>query len=297
MRPIEYEIYRSYRSQLKFKTPDQLPKTEKVHFFELCKKYDTLFFDAWGTLYIENRALDNAVETIQRLRQRGAMVRMVTNNSSMTPDALARETSAIGFDFKPHEIISSSQLLQSEVNLLNIKEAFHLGRKNSLEIVLRSHIAPVEEPKEPVVILTSTPSPEDHQRMVDQAEKILKREGAQLLILNPDAMAPYLDGGYGETAGALGWRLANRTGCETRYSGKPFPELFQLAIDSLPSTPQNILMVGDTMGTDIVGAQMAGIDSLLLLQGNSRSADWKRDAQQLQCSPNYVTDSLAIEVV
>jgi ribonucleotide monophosphatase NagD (HAD superfamily) len=51
------------------------------------------------------------------------------------------------------------------------------------------------------------------------------------------------------------------------------------------------------MGTDIVGAQMAGIDSLLLLQGNSRGADWEQDAQQLQCSPNYVTDSLAIEVV
>ncbi|KJV53838.1 HAD hydrolase, IA, variant 1 family protein [Orientia tsutsugamushi str. Gilliam] len=55
------------------------------------------------------------------------------------------------------------------------------------------------------------------------------------------------------------------------YSGKPHSEIFQAVLNTLALNvkKKKILMIGDTLETDILGANNIGIDSALVLTGNA----------------------------
>ncbi|HEX7567887.1 MAG TPA: HAD family hydrolase [Anaerolineaceae bacterium] len=52
---------------------------------------------------------------------------------------------------------------------------------------------------------------------------------------------------------------------------KPNPGIFQLALDHFKTAPENVAMVGDTLGADILGAQNAGIASIWITRRAERS--------------------------
>lgn len=71
--------------------------------------------------------------------------------------------------------------------------------------------------------------------------------------------------------------------------GKPHPPLYRLALERLGADPARTLAVGDRLGTDIVGAQAAGLDSAWVLTGVDRPTDLVAGS----ASPTYVLASLA----
>ena len=52
-----------------------------------------------------------------------------------------------------------------------------------------------------------------------------------------------------------------------RYYGKPYRDVYELALAKLELAPARVLAVGDGLGTDIAGANAAGLDSLLITGG------------------------------
>jgi 4-nitrophenyl phosphatase len=57
------------------------------------------------------------------------------------------------------------------------------------------------------------------------------------------------------------------TGIEPLIIGKPEPLLYQQAAESMKLDPAEILVIGDRLDTDILGAIRAGMASALLLTG------------------------------
>lgn len=58
---------------------------------------------------------------------------------------------------------------------------------------------------------------------------------------------------------------------------KPGKEIFQIALESLDSTPEETLYVGDLPGTDVLGARNAGVISVLVLRENESSIKHEPD--------------------
>jgi len=58
---------------------------------------------------------------------------------------------------------------------------------------------------------------------------------------------------------ALGWEFARVVTSESCRAYKPRPEMFARALESLGCTPEAALHVGDSIGSDLVGAAAAGI--------------------------------------
>jgi ribonucleotide monophosphatase NagD (HAD superfamily) len=99
-----------------------------------------------------------------------------------------------------------------------------------------------------------------------------------VVLCNPDLIYPVAPGRYGFTAGGLAVML--EAVIRERYPGpgepsvrlgKPYPPIFQeakrrLAVDKL-------VMVGDQLATDILGANRAGIDSVLVGTGLSGNVE------------------------
>ena len=286
MESLELEIYGRYRALVE-KTgafsgrtcPDGEPA--RVHLSDIIDRYDAFCFDGYGTLYNRGSFVyPGAKEWFAELRRRGKAIRLVTNAASNLDQALADEADARGFDFTVEETISSGSLLKPRDDL---REVFYIGRSTGVNVLSECGIAAVENPTSPVVAVSSSTATDE---MYAQAVSILKRPGALLLVLNPDAWAPRIDGTRAPVSGELCERLRRESGCAAEYFGKPFPGIWRKVRATLPAGAKAI-MIGDTLGTDVYGAYVAGFDSALVVGRNEPAEDLIADEKSLGIRPTY----------
>lgn len=276
-----------------------------VYMADLLERYDAFCFDGYGTLYNRGSFVyPGAMDWFQMLRRAGKHLRLVTNAASDVDEVLARDADKRGFDFSTEETISSGSLLKdlcAELRSrgLKLREVYYIGRETGKHVLDACGITAVEmdaEPAEPIVAISSAKdTPESYARAV----KILQRPGAILLVLNSDAWAPKIPDENGVTvrepvSGALSERLRRDSmcdanggeGCETYYLGKPFPQIWERVKVSLPAGSR-VLMIGDTLGTDVYGAKIAGFDSALVVGRNVPAAELSTDEAALGIRPDY----------
>jgi len=100
--------------------------------------------------------------------------------------------------------------------------------------------------------------------------------GAELLVLQKN---PYLisDKGYTLDTGAVVAMLEFSSGKKSQIMGKPSPHFFALALDELNLAPENVVIIGDDIESDIRGAQRMGIRGVLVETGNNQPHDLQRE--------------------
>ncbi|MBQ7081807.1 MAG: HAD family hydrolase [Fibrobacter sp.] len=297
-------------------------KPRSVTLPEIIDRYDAFCFDGYGTLYNRGSFVyPGAMEWFKMLRRAGKHLRLVTNAASDIDEVLARDADKRGFDFSTEETISSGSLLRELVESLRrgesaahsgaatfsrtatkpheLREIYYIGRetgKHVLEACGITAVAMDAEPAEPIVAISSA---KDMPETYVQAVKILRKPGAILLVLNSDAWAPKIPDENGVTirepvSGALSERLRRDSmcdanggeGCETFYLGKPFPQIWDKVKRSLPSGSR-VLMIGDTLGTDVYGAKIAGFDSALVVGRNVPAEELEADETVLCIRPDW----------
>lgn len=296
MDSFEQHIYRRYQKliceSLNVSLDSLLdsPDPRQVTLSDILDEYDAFCFDGYGTLYNRGSFVyPSALDWFSCLREHKKHVRLVTNAASNVDAQLALEALNRGFGFSEQETISSGSLLPDLVSRLRetrgmkLKDVFYIGRETGKNVLARSGMDASDDPLEPVVaISSSTATPDMYRRAVE----ILSQKGGLLLVLNPDAWAPNIDGSRDPVSGALCEHLRLDTGAETLYLGKPFPEIWKRVRDSLPENCRT-LMIGDTLGTDIFGGRIAGFDSALVVGRNVPECDLSDDESCLGLRPNY----------
>ena len=95
--------------------------------------------------------------------------------------------------------------------------------------------------------------------------------------------------GYVPDCGSVCEMLYRATGRRPRVIGKPQPEMALLAMESAGFAPEETVLVGDRLYTDIACAVNAGIDSVLVLSGESTEADLKTS----ETKPRWVLRDVA----
>ncbi len=81
--------------------------------------------------------------------------------------------------------------------------------------------------------------------------------------------------------------LEDATGVKATYIGKPSQFIFNIALESMGVESRRVLMVGDRVATDIMGAKKAGIKSVLVKTGEFKESDLSGDIQ-----PDFIIKSL-----
>lgn len=315
MTQFETEIYLRYRQIIESQgvgtsvlAGGESPAPRYTHMEDLLDRYDAFCFDGYGTLYNRGSFVyEGALDWYTMLRAAGKELRLITNAASDVDSVLAADAGKRGFAFSEAETISSGSLLKdlcSElryrgVNRRDVHEVYYIGRetgKHVLENCGIKAVAPAAEPVEPIVAISSA---KDTPETYEQAVKILRRPGSMLLVLNSDAWAPKIPDENGVTArepvsGELSERLRRDSmceanggaGCETYYLGKPFPSIWEKVKCSLPAESR-VLMVGDTLGTDVLGAKVAGFDSALVVGRNVPVDELEADEKALGIRPDW----------
>ncbi len=131
---------------------------------------------------------------------------------------------------------------------------------------------------------------ENRQARLEQA---LRDRPRPVLVGNPDLVAPREDG-LSLEPGHFAHRLTDATGVAPEFLGKPFPAIYELALSRLPvrPEPQRVLMVGDTLHTDILGADGMGFASVLVTGYGSLGTDVARAVAAAGIAPDFVTARL-----
>ena len=137
----------------------------------------------------------------------------------------------------------------------------------------------------------------DWEPGLNQAINILRARNIPVIVANSDITYPVSRNDVAVAVGAMADMVERVVGKRFIRFGKPDAQMFNFALDHIrgdgdPLAKTDILMVGDTLETDIMGGNHFGIDTALVLSGNTP----RRDAQLMMDAtgilPDYVCESI-----
>lgn len=262
-----FAVYESVRHRLPAATPGHAARRVET-LADVAEDYDVFLLDAFGVLNIGEAAIPGTGQRIADLRAAGKRVLVVSNAAGFPHAALMEKYSRLGFDFAPEDVITSRMTLLAG---LNGRRDLHWGlmatRSTGLRDLEGLTLTYVEEDPtaydavDGFLMVGSAAWTEERQALLEAA---LARKPRPVLVGNPDIVAPR-EQGFSTEPGHFAHRLADRTGVAPEFFGKPFANIFDLAFVRLGAVDRSrVVMVGDSLHTDILGAQTAGVGSALV---------------------------------
>ena len=277
---------------------ERLPKAEypatAAHagdLLALADRFDVFVFDAFGVLNIGDRPIEGAVEAVGRLRAMGKRMFVVTNGATLTAAKAPEKFRKFGFDFAPHEIISSripAEAVMAErcSGLWGVMPppAFDPSDLALDAIALESDPAAYDR-AEAFLLLSTLVWTAEKQALLEAS---LKARPRPVVVANPDIVAPR-ESGFSTEPGYCGHRLAQHLGLDVEFHGKPFCSVYDLVMQALPEPVERkrICMIGDTLHTDVLGGAAAGWSTVLV---SSHGLFKRLDATAYIARSNIVPD-------
>jgi HAD superfamily hydrolase (TIGR01450 family) len=277
-----------------------------VSFRETAERYSVIFLDAYGVLKSSTGLIEGALQTVAALIDAGKEVFVVTNDSSRSPEAMAeRYARQAGRELLPADRYISSGLLCSEYleNQIPYGKVAYLGKPESAHYIEIAGKIPVPiadcTPKDNIVaIVLLDDEGFDWFRDVNATLNLIRRVNCPVIVANADITYPMKGNDIAIAVGSLGDLLSQITEKTFVRFGKPDSMMFAYALararEQLPKvTKRDVLFVGDTLRTDIIGSNTYGFDSILVLSGNTlpETADLMIRASGI--IPTYVAESIA----
>lgn len=250
----------------------------------LIDRYDALLIDAYGVLVRSDGLLPGAKALMAHLHELQKPYLVLTNDASRQVSQSVAWYTELGMPLPAERIVTSGSLLINHYKshdligaptiLLGPEGSQEYGRQAGAELV-----SPDDDAARVFVVCDDAGY--DFLPIVEAALSTLLRvidagHTPTLILPNPDLIYPRGPGQVGLTSGAVA--LIFEAALELRYPerddlhfvrlGKPFSPIYQAAVDKLGT--RRLLMIGDQLRTDILGANHFGIDSALVDTGVTR---------------------------
>jgi HAD superfamily hydrolase (TIGR01450 family) len=251
--------------------------------------YDLVILDLDGVVYLGDQPVAGAVKALARLRERGVPRAYATNNASRRAADVAALLTSLGVPATPAEVTTSAQAsaLVLAQQLPPGSPVLVVGAPALVDEVTDVGLRPVQRAEdEPVAVVQGYGPNVGWEQLAEGSVAI--RAGATWIATNTDKTLPSPRGplpGNGSLVAVLTTALDRQPDLVV---GKPEPTLFQQVARAHGA--QRPLVVGDRIDTDIEAANRAGMDSMLVLTGVTRTEDLEH--APVSQRPTYVTDDL-----
>ncbi|MEU1820713.1 HAD-IIA family hydrolase [Streptomyces roseifaciens] len=255
----------------------------------LSEAYDTALLDLDGVVYAGGEAIAYAVESLGTAREGGMHLAYVTNNAARTPETVAGHLTELGVPAEASDVITSAQAVARLISeqLPAGSRVLVIGAEG-LRVALRERgLVPVESADDdPAAVVQGYGGPDMPWSRLMEASYAVAR-GLPWFASNTDLTIPSGRGiAPGNGAAVQVVRIA--TGATPQVAGKPLPPMHRETV--LRTGAERPLVVGDRLDTDIEGAHVGGVDSLLVLTGVTTAAQLV--AARPEHRPTYVAEDL-----
>lgn len=239
--------------------------------------------DMDGTLYLGDNVFENTHDFLRRIKSNGARYYYLTNNSSKSSDDYVTRLKKYGIPSVPEDFITSG-----DVTLDHLKEnysdcLFYVFGTTSLKKKLQAEGIRVTDRLEDGIggLLLGFDTELTFQKLEDSC--ILLGRDIHYIATHPDLVCPTAYGSVPD-CGSIISILENATGRRPYVIGKPKPDMIYQAIKRAGCQPEEAVMIGDRIDTDIASGRNAGIDTILVLSGEGT----EEEAKEKGILPTYV---------
>ncbi|WKK22614.1 HAD-IIA family hydrolase [Streptomyces olivoreticuli] len=255
----------------------------------LCAAYDTALLDLDGVVYAGGEAIAYAVESLGTARDGGMHLAYVTNNAARTPQTVAAHLTDLGVPAEPSDVITSAQAVARLIadQIPAGSRVLVIGAEGLRVALEERGLVPVDSADDdPAAVAQGYGGPDMPWSRLAEASYAVAR-GVPWFASNTDLTIPSARGiAPGNGAAVQVVRIA--TGAEPQVAGKPLPPMHRETV--LRTGAERPLVVGDRLDTDIEGAHVGGVDSLLVLTGVTTAAQLL--AAPPEHRPTYVAEDL-----
>lgn len=241
---------------------------------EISDKFDVYFIDLWGVIHNGVQCYPEALKVLEKLKEQNKKIVLISN--APRPAAVVKvflETIGLkssGYDF----LVTSGDITREYISLNSSKKNFyHLGPTRDIDLFKDLNVTLTSKEECDEIICTGLVSDEkeklqDYKILLD----FFLNKKIPLICANPDEVVA-----RGEKIVFCAGALANQNkqeGGMVRYFGKPYSEIYSFALKKIRAHKDfkdkkeiNTLVIGDNIKTDIKGANLSNLDSVLILNG------------------------------
>jgi len=244
-----------------------------------------MIFDMDGVIWRAETPIGKPDQIFSTLKSHGIKIAYATNNSTKTILSFQNKLEIMGIESTPDQVFTSAkataQYLKNEhplggdvyvVGMTGLHETlesfgFTIGNQDCLAVVVGM----------------------DETLTYDKLREatLLIRQGVPFIGTNPDKTFPS-PLGLVPGAGSMLAAIEAATDTAPIIIGKPKATMFLQALEYLEEAPENVLVIGDRLETDIAGGQAAGCKTALVLSGVST----KEQAEMWTPSIDFISSDL-----
>jgi NagD protein len=265
-------------------TGSLLPKIDQL--------YDGYIFDLDGTIWMTERLVEGAQETVAALRARQRRVIFLTNNSDGTRLMFADRLSELGVPAQAEEIVSTSYVMARYLSEQSPGcRCYVMGADPLREELVQAGLKLRDRPGDIDYVVLGVDRDFTYFKLQTAFAAI--RAGARFVATNPDPYVPTARGDLADIGSEIA-AIEVATGHKLdKLAGKPDPIIVEQALQTINLPREHCLMVGDQLGTDVLAAKRSQVKIALLLRDPrvvEQLADWSDP-------PDYGLNSLTDLIV
>ena len=250
--------------------------------------YTTYLIDLDGVIYRGNELLPGAQEFVAWLDANHKKYLFLTNNSFASETQVLEKLAHLGISSDASHVLGAGQAaVQNIAHRFPAATVYLVGEQPMRNMLLEYHlnVASIEDARADVV-LVGLDRTFDYKKLTNAVQAIM--DGAIFIAVNRDPRLPVV-GGLIPGCGAMVAAIEAASGISPQVVGKPEPTLLQEAMRLLHSTPDETVMIGDTLSVDILAGKNAHTHTIFVLSGSNSLAD----VETFNVKPDHIYSDVA----
>ncbi|MBQ7935877.1 MAG: HAD-IIA family hydrolase [Clostridia bacterium] len=241
-----------------------------------------------GTIYLDQELFDGTLDFLEHVKKIGGRAMYLTNNSSKSVNKYIEKLGSMGINAEAKDFTTSAQATALYLLKTHKDDLLYVFGTQALKDELVQYGLNITDKicDEIKCLVMGFDTELCFQKLEDAC--ILLNRGVDYIATNPDWVCPTWYGSVPD-CGSIAQILHTATKRSPKFIGKPEPTMIELAIEQTGFAKEQTIILGDRLYTDIASGSNAGIDTALMLSGESTMEDVKAFDGK---APTYIFDSI-----
>ena len=228
--------------------------------------YDLFYIDLWGVVHNGITLNEKAIIALKELLKMKKDFVLLTNAPRpIEPVKIFLEKMGMSKEIREHVFTSGEAALNYLKKFYSLEKFFHIGPPRDFDLFYdfkNNKSKDLDNSK----YLLCTGLFDNHDTDLNFYKELLEKQiSKKMICTNPDLIVD--KGNRRELCAGSVALVFEKIGGEVIYFGKPFPEVYNQAINN---EGKRALSIGDNLNTDIKGANLLNFNSLIISNGVHR---------------------------